>query len=136
MRRIRQRASNDCFSACVASLLGLELKAVPNLYQISATGDDMYCRMQRWLRRHHGMSLVTIIRPERTSLRELLARTSVTARFIASVPVIGGDWHAVVAGVRGKRVRLLHDPGDHPRINLRHAADISFLIQAERTQGA
>lgn len=134
MRHVMQRRATDCFAACVASLIGADIEHVPNFYPRAKGGDAMHRQMQKWLARNHGLTLVTLTRSkEDKTFAAQLVDAAVPARFIATVPVVGG-WHCVVAGLYGSRLRLIHDPGNQARIPLSKAETVSFLVPLRVTQ--
>ncbi len=129
MKRVLQKTTTDCASACLASLLEVPLKTVPRFWKRTDTVARFYAKIQRWLVKHHGLNLVTIVRPAGVSLRDMFCNWRHPAKFIVTVPVPGG-FHSVVACVSKNGARLTHDPGswDKGVINLREATDFSFLV--------
>ncbi len=129
MKKTHQTGPDDCFSACIASLLELPREKVPTF--TSKSGEAQTASAARWLARKHGMTLVTIFCPEGLKPSDIFANHAVPARFIAVVPVGGGEWHAIVCGAfPGERLRILHDPSPErwPRLHLRLANEIRFLV--------
>ncbi len=125
MKRVRQTGPNDCFSAAVASLLGLPRNKVPTF----AAGPSQIDEAQRWLERKHNLTLATILIPHDRKLTDLLPECDRPWRFIAVVPVQGGKWwHAVVAEARGETARVIHDPGGWKRIRLSLANEIRLIL--------
>jgi hypothetical protein len=129
MKRTHQSGPDDCFAACIASLLELPRDAVPTF--TSRSGEAQTASAARWLERKHGMTLATIFVPDGLKLADVLANHAVPTRFIAVVPVGGGEWHACVCGAYpGERLRVLHDPSPEkwPRLRLSLANEIRFLV--------
>lgn len=132
MKRVYQTEEDDCFRACIASFLELDAEKVPNFCTASATGDIMFDKMRRWLVKRYALSLVTIVRPPETKLVDWIATSAIPTRFIATVPVYGArDWHCVIAGIYGPRIRKLHDPGRHDRIRLTEMQSATILVAPE-----
>jgi hypothetical protein len=134
VRRTHQRRATDCFSACLASLLAVPLETVPHFYVRSSTVRDFYTKAQRWLAKHHGLTLVTVLRPDNVPLRDMLCRWPVPAKFIASVLVPEG-WHSVVCGIYRSRLRVVHNPDPTGSADLRSCNDISFLVPLFKGKG-
>ncbi len=129
MKKVNQTGPDDCFAACIAALLEVPRAEVPRF--TSKSGEAQTASAARWLARKHGMTLATIFVPPGLKLADVLANHAVPARFIAVVPVGGGEWHAVVAGAfPGERLRILHDPSPEkwPRLRLSLANEIRFLV--------
>jgi hypothetical protein len=129
VKRINQTGPDDCFAACIAALLEVPRAKVPTFTLKSAEAQT--ASAARRLVRKHGLTLATIFVPDGLKLADVVANHAVPARFIAVVPVGGGEWHAVVAGAYpGERLRILHDPSPEkwPRLRLSLANEIRFLV--------
>lgn len=94
MKRVTQtafgRPDGNCFEACLASILELDLESIPRY-----TGEDWLERFNRWLRWHFSLQLITI--------------GHYAPRFtysIANGPNMRGRPHSVV--MRGDQ--MVHDP--------------------------
>ena len=109
MRPIRQTTfppNGNCFAACIASLLELDIERGPNFAHLQeATGPFSTVRAaNNWLQQF-GFSILEVERPE---LGNLYFEFVENALLICSGPTMRGTHHAVI--YRGNK--LAHDP--HP----------------------
>jgi hypothetical protein len=127
VRKIRSIGDSDCFCSALASLLECDRADIPNFYSPKCTGDDMHRRAQKWLEKTRGLTLVGVKVPPDMKMADVLLDHPRPVRFLAVVWA-GDCWHAVVAGMYGTRIRMLHDPSDLGRIKLKTAANLYFVV--------
>lgn len=111
----------DCFSACLASLLDVDLSDVPLFAEMEDRGEGDHMELAgQWLHLVHGMSLVEIhngAKLEKADDHRLLFGTPGTL-LIACYPAGTPDRsHAVVAQIdeAGEDLRVIHDPNPQRR---------------------
>jgi hypothetical protein len=126
MRRLYSIASDDCLRSCVASLLEVPCEKVP-IFSTSGGGEKQHASAQRWLERNYGVTMAVLLIPPGMKISDLFSIHFRPIRFIACVPT-GDEHHAVVAGCYGNRLRVIHDPSELGRIDLRLATDVRFIV--------
>ncbi len=127
MKRAFSIAEDDCLRSCLASLLAVPCESIPVLGK-GGGGEKQHADYQRWLERNYGVTLTILLIPPDTKISDIVSNHSRPIRFIATVPAGGGEYHAVVAACYGDRLRVVHDPSELGRINLRLATDIRFIV--------
>lgn len=132
-KRIDQTAfgvgKGNCFQACVASTLGLELREVPN-FCVEYDDTEWFPAFQRWL---HERGFGCVYWPATNDTeRESLVRFS---SFLSVVPSIGsgpnksGDMHCTV-WIGGE---LHHDPNPS-RGGIERLDDMLFIVPSPKAQ--
>ena len=97
----------NCFAACLATLLDLDLVDVPHFVQIHRDDNERNAAMLKWLTAR-GFSLICY-----EYAPWVHQYFGVGAQVILGGKSPRGDWnHAVVGEIRAEGWRLLHDP--HP----------------------
>ncbi len=92
----------NCFAACIATVLDVDLATLPNFIVWTKHGDDEWWRMtQQYLHDHFGVTLFMSESPQRDWLPEYVLT-------IATGPGPRGHRHCVVHDGTG----MVHDP--HP----------------------
>ncbi|MBA3777439.1 MAG: hypothetical protein H0X11_13560 [Betaproteobacteria bacterium] len=110
MKPVNQRKADDCFAACLASLLELPLAIVPSYAKRDAAYQVV--RMQEWLRRL-GLTYLEINLSQRP-------RTGSPMLGVLTVEVPACEHlHAVVAEYHDGRIKVVHDPANHSRLGRR-----------------
>lgn len=108
---VEQRGDDDCFAACIASLLEAPIESVPNVGRCNP--QRQLVLMQSWLR-YRGLTYVEF------DLRHQRPRTGAKLLGVLSAEVPGCDYlHAVVAEYRDGRSRVIHDPAGSCRLGKR-----------------
>lgn len=117
-QQVLDKGRGDCWSACIASLLELDLSDVPNFRAMEEdTGVDMKVEARKWLKERFGITSVTIYMGERSP--EEPEEWRLTGA-IEGTPCIGtfksinyeGVQHAVVGEIDeyGLNFLVTHDP--------------------------
>lgn len=115
----------DCFAACVASLLGLPLSAVPNFCAEHGEG-DWYEHFSKWLN-ERGFAPLTFSLPTEAMLE---AHIEWAKKFAPSIPwIAGGDTSRGKHAVVFVGSELAHDPNPNfGRVGLTRIEDATFLL--------
>lgn len=107
MQTIFTPPKGDCFRACVATILELDLAAVPNW--IGDHPEDWFDRFQAWLLKRGLAALEIPITPDQPFFSPLPP-----APFILTGQSPRGDWlHCVVGVGANNRFDYVHDPNPH-----------------------
>jgi hypothetical protein len=127
MQEITTSAEGDCLSACLASLLELEIGQVPK-FRRDHGPVEMMPAAREWLEETHGCSLVQV-NLKKLPLEQLLAAPGQLC--IAGVKVRHGLYHAVVGRLSGDGFELVHDP--HPAVGgiLEHPLALYFIVPVD-----
>jgi hypothetical protein len=94
----------NCFAACLASLLEVEIDQVPNIHDMD--GDDWFYPLNRWLKENHSLVLLMV---EATAYAHKVWFPD-GVPFIASCDGSAGVRHAVVMEYQGMEAKILHYP--------------------------
>lgn len=118
MHPVYQQDDDDCFPACIASLLGLPRSEVPKFSPVSQR--QQVAEAQRWLAtRGWGLVEFDVPRPRspRSRFRWPGVRQAVPVYCILGLCWKGGQYgHAVVGRISGYRMEVVHDPARTPNI--------------------
>ncbi len=130
MQRIHQTYDVDCLSACLASVLHLQLSEVP-LFPAARQHE----LMQRWLY-ERGLTMVDVpIRPVAVSTCACPWLPIRATWCILSLQYSGvRGTHAVVGRARAGRVRIVHDPDNHKEVDRTakgRVVSIAFLVPCD-----
>lgn len=105
MNKVMQTRTDEkgnCFSACLATMLGLQIEDVPNFFDLSDGDDDLWwASVREWLK-PRNLGLLTI-----NANQELLYKFP-GAYLIVAGKSIRDRYHAVIY----KNGEMVHDP--HP----------------------
>lgn len=104
MQKRRQIEDDDCFSACVESILELPSGTVPNFCEYN----DMYLEANKWLK-VRGWQLFTV-----PYTKKLLRDNTGTGYVIVKVKGEAPDAHAVVGKITRQQLKIIFDPGNKP----------------------
>ncbi len=106
MKRVKQRGSSDCFSACLASVLEVPLKEVPNFCDMQESGNGNWHKaFLRWCRKM-GYKVVERSGRPHLRVRKMRGLEKALSHYVYDGPCFKGFYHARV-GLNGERV---HDP--------------------------
>jgi hypothetical protein len=110
-QEITTGGEGDCLSACLASLLELEIGQVPKFLRDYAEG--MLPAARSWLVENFGLSLICFY-IEKVPIRWLGAAPGQLCIAVGRSAVPGGLYHAVVGRLsdEGRAFEIIHDP--HP----------------------
>lgn len=111
---VKQAAQNDCYSACVATILGLDLADVPKFYPDAAAAmppgvtrvPKVYDTIREWAWRRGLAPLIMLARVDLAYLLHHSERLNPGIPYILSGTSIFGTGHSVVA-CHG---RIIHEP--------------------------
>lgn len=99
MKPIDQTPEGNCLAACIASIFGIELAAVPHF----GTDDEWFNRFTKWMVDYFHLQPLEL---------QLPTGDPIIGYYIINGPSANGDfWHSVV----GKDGKIVHDP--HPSRN-------------------
>jgi len=130
MTPVMQVRDNDCFAACIASLLELPLGAVPNHPASGYLGQIE--KMQRWLRRL-GWNYIEM---RADSGRMPWVVMGAPAHVILGVRIRKcGNLHAMIGVATRRQIRVVHDPSPVQWKRGQYSMDsVAFLVPAAAYQ--
>lgn len=97
----------NCWTACIASMLELDIEEVPNFVQIGSEGGENYFDHTLRFLKEHGYQLINISQPDAVALKDVYyIQSGISPRG----PDVNGEnvYHAVIY----QNGKLAHDP--HP----------------------
>lgn len=103
-RKAYQIKDNDCFSACVASILEVPVEEVPNLHEVGQEGLLAY--LNAW-----GYTLITVYQEGNPHDWNLFLDSVKSGYYIGSIYKDDGKYHAVVF----HNGEIWHDPDRNAR---------------------
>ncbi len=117
MQEIIDKGIGDCFSACLASLLEIELDRVPKFARDNPKPKDMMPDVRKWLSENFDISLVTIQMENReadfigTDIRIIGAMPGTPCIAGGKSPNYKDTLHAVCGTIDGiGNFTMTHDP--------------------------
>jgi hypothetical protein len=117
------KTDGNCFAACVASLLGVELKEIDELLHPTETDSDWFKPLQKYLRKHH-LTFVNV------SLKHGWPMSEIPSLYVIASGMNHKHTcrHSVVAKIEGATLQMVHDPSgvDEP---LATVDSIGFLAR-------
>ena len=132
MKPVRQVSDNDCFCACIASLLEVPLPLVP----VCADGtiDYQIRQTQKWLA-VLGYTFIDIpVHCKKGKPAMPCTRSQAPVYAIATLAVPGRtNSHAVVVKINARRIAFIHDPAGNDRSDYGKLLAIGFLVPLEPT---
>lgn len=123
MKPVKQATQAGCLQACIATITGLPLPAVP-LFQTGSNAEQQLHAAQRWLSRFGWTAVEVRVRRGR---RFPWITQGVGALCIVGLTV-GKVCHAVVGYVDREGVHVIHDPSPAAyKIEPHHITSVVFL---------
>ena len=112
----KQLRDDDCYRTCLAMMLGMDAIDVPNFIEIYPRMDDMIHLANEYLRRNHGMRLVSheFFNKTPKKVRMRMASESPNVYYIIIVGVRNRRNHALI----GYNSHIIADPSPHPYTHL------------------
>lgn len=114
----------NCFAACLASLLEVNIEEVPNIHDMGE--EDWFYPLNAWLQQSHGMVLLMLQADAYAS--KVWFPDGIP--FIASCETQFGWRHAVVMAYEGMKTKTLHDPFPGKTGDLTGPVFMYFLVKA------
>lgn len=101
---VKQIADNDCFTACVASMLEIPISTVPN-WREDGSEKEQFIHARNWLMERFRLALISV-EPDQTVSPPIL--------LIGAVPSLNkpGIYHAVVGEWNALTFTVVHDPSN------------------------
>jgi hypothetical protein len=127
MKPTKQAKEDDCWSACLASLLEIPLELVPDFYH-GNDNDEQVVATQKWLKKL-GYTIIEL--PLVAGETPPWGPMKIPAWCILTVKSPRYGYHAVVGRVKDHKVQIAFDP----RLEILDHGDetivsIAFLVQA------
>lgn len=101
----------NCWTACIATLLGVNIEAVPHFLKLH--GPTAVKETRQWLRKRHNVGLLTVYLKGNEE-NGIIWQADAGTRCIVSIPSpnIKGGYHAVIAEVdeHELNLRFIFDP--------------------------